>query len=107
MEFTLHAARHPDVAQALAVHENRLTEGLADVVTTALAGAGRRPGLDPEDLARLLVAAFEGLTARRLVHGDGEPGRPRRAPGAPVRGRRAGRGVRSTCSSSLRSGPLP
>ncbi|MGW4348246.1 TetR/AcrR family transcriptional regulator [Streptomyces sp. NPDC004690] len=73
MEFTLHAARHPEVARALAVHENRLTEGLAEVVTTALAGAGRRPDLDPEDLARLLVAAFEGLTARQLVHGTGEP----------------------------------
>ncbi|GAB1331430.1 TetR/AcrR family transcriptional regulator [Streptomyces sennicomposti] len=73
MEFTLHAARHPEVARALAVHEDRLTEGLAEVVTTALAGAGRRPGLDPEDLARLLVAAFEGLTARQLVHGTGEP----------------------------------
>ncbi|MFF9314750.1 TetR/AcrR family transcriptional regulator [Streptomyces sp. NPDC014748] len=73
MEFTLHAARHPEVARALAVHENRLTEGLAEVVTTALAGAGRRPDLAPEDLARLLVAAFEGLTARQLVHGTGEP----------------------------------
>ncbi|WP_019980703.1 MULTISPECIES: TetR/AcrR family transcriptional regulator [unclassified Streptomyces] len=73
MEFTLHAARHPEVARALAVHENRLTEGLAEVVTTALAGAGRRLDLDPEDLARLLVAAFEGLTARQLVHGTGEP----------------------------------
>ncbi|MEU2875297.1 TetR family transcriptional regulator C-terminal domain-containing protein [Streptomyces sp. NPDC007070] len=73
MEFTLHAARHPEVARALAVHENRLTEGLAEVVATALAGAGRRPDLDPEDLARLLVAAFEGLTARQLVHGTGEP----------------------------------
>ncbi|POX43193.1 TetR/AcrR family transcriptional regulator [Streptomyces sp. Ru73] len=75
MEFTLHAARHPEIAEALAGHENRLIEGLAEVVATALAQAGARPTIDVEDLARLLVATFEGLTAQQLIHGTTESSR--------------------------------
>ncbi|CAK7281156.1 TetR/AcrR family transcriptional regulator [Streptomyces sp. RM1] len=75
MEFTLHAARHPEIARALAGHENRLTRGLAEVVSGALARDGYRSAVDPEDLARLLVAAFEGLTAREVIHGADEPAR--------------------------------
>ncbi|MGW4496020.1 hypothetical protein [Streptomyces sp. NPDC004376] len=40
MEFTLHAARDPALARELAVREERLTQGLADVLTTALAHTG-------------------------------------------------------------------
>ncbi|MFF0629467.1 TetR/AcrR family transcriptional regulator [Streptomyces sp. NPDC004296] len=69
MEFTLHAARHPVVAEQLAVHEERLTQGLAEVLTAALARTGSRPVVPTDDLTRLLVALFEGLTAQRLIHG--------------------------------------
>ncbi|MFF2807116.1 TetR/AcrR family transcriptional regulator [Streptomyces sp. NPDC058000] len=69
MEFTLHAARNPVVAQQLAAHEERLTQGLTEVLTAALARTGSRPVVPADDLTRLLVALFEGLTARRLIHG--------------------------------------
>ncbi|MFE2386685.1 hypothetical protein ACFXDC_35550, partial [Streptomyces misionensis] len=36
---------------------------------------GYRSAVDPEDLARLLVAAFEGLTAQEVIHGADEPAR--------------------------------
>ncbi|MEU6578643.1 TetR/AcrR family transcriptional regulator [Streptomyces sp. NPDC046805] len=69
MEFTLHAARNPVVAEQLAVHEDRLTQGLTDVLTSALARGGAQPAIPAEDLARLLIALFEGLTAQQLIHG--------------------------------------
>ncbi|MFJ8543300.1 TetR/AcrR family transcriptional regulator [Streptomyces sp. NPDC093586] len=69
MEFTLHAARHPELAQQLAAHENRLTQGLTEVLTEALARMDLRPTIPADDLARLLTAVFEGLTALRLTHG--------------------------------------
>ncbi|PJN38547.1 TetR family transcriptional regulator [Streptomyces sp. CB02959] len=69
MEFTLHAARHPVVAEQLAVHEERLTQGLTEVLTAALARTGSRPVVPTDGLTRLLVALFEGLTAQRLIHG--------------------------------------
>ncbi|MFD8674797.1 TetR/AcrR family transcriptional regulator [Streptomyces seoulensis] len=69
MEFTLHAARHPDLARQLAVHENRLNQGLTEVLGQALTGAGLRPTIPLEDLARLLTALFEGLTAQELTNG--------------------------------------
>ncbi|MET8288215.1 MULTISPECIES: TetR/AcrR family transcriptional regulator [Streptomyces] len=69
MEFTLHAARNPAVAEQLAVHEDRLTQGLTDVLTRTLARAGAQPVVPAGDLARLLIALFEGLTAHQLIHG--------------------------------------
>ncbi|MFJ6540742.1 hypothetical protein ACWDO7_27060 [Streptomyces sp. NPDC003656] len=36
----VHAARDPTLARELAVHEERLTQGLADVLTTAVAHTG-------------------------------------------------------------------
>ncbi|MFJ8545003.1 TetR/AcrR family transcriptional regulator [Streptomyces sp. NPDC093586] len=69
MEFTLHAARHPQLAGALAVHEERLTQGLADVITAVLRSGGLRPAIDATDLARLVTALSEGLTALGLIHG--------------------------------------
>jgi AcrR family transcriptional regulator len=69
MEFTLHAARNPAVAEKLAVHEDRLTQGLTEVLTSALARAGAQPDVPAGDLALLLIALFEGLTAQQLIHG--------------------------------------
>ncbi|GAA4526907.1 TetR/AcrR family transcriptional regulator [Amycolatopsis samaneae] len=66
MEFTLHAARHPELAAELAPHEDRLTTAMADLLTTL------RPRLSPgdaRDLAWLITALHEGTTAQELIHG--------------------------------------
>ncbi|MFC6593349.1 TetR/AcrR family transcriptional regulator [Kitasatospora paranensis] len=68
MEFTLHAARHPEVADDLAVREERLVEGLAEVLLDLLARDGRRPALPVADLARLVMAVSEGLNAHAVTH---------------------------------------
>ncbi|MEU9358528.1 TetR/AcrR family transcriptional regulator [Streptomyces sp. NPDC048301] len=70
MEFTLHAARNPAVAEQLAAHEDRLAQGLTRVLASALAAAGAEPSLPADQLARLLIALFEGVTAHQVVHGD-------------------------------------
>ncbi|WP_371793701.1 TetR/AcrR family transcriptional regulator (plasmid) [Streptomyces sp. NBC_01471] len=69
MEFTLHAARHPELAAALADHEERLVEGLATLLTVALARLDRRPAIPVADLSRLMISLFEGLAALRASHG--------------------------------------
>ncbi|MFH8347592.1 TetR/AcrR family transcriptional regulator [Streptomyces sp. NPDC018045] len=68
MEFTLHAARHPEIARALAVHEERLNTGLAELLGHCLRSAGHTPDVSPTALARLVVALYEGLTAMRVTH---------------------------------------
>ncbi|MFD9687236.1 TetR/AcrR family transcriptional regulator [Kitasatospora sp. NPDC059146] len=64
MEFTLHAARHPEVARSLAEHEARLIDGLVELIGEATDHA---PEISPRDLARLLVILHEGATAMRLT----------------------------------------
>nr|WP_223242306.1 TetR/AcrR family transcriptional regulator [Streptomyces sp. CBMA123] len=64
MEFTLHAARHPEVARSLAEHEARLIDGLVELIEEATDHA---PEVHPRDLARLLVILHEGATAMRLT----------------------------------------
>ncbi|MEV0678582.1 TetR/AcrR family transcriptional regulator [Actinosynnema sp. NPDC050436] len=66
MEFTLHAARTPDLAAELAPHEDRLTTGLAALLERSLPGLSRDRA---EDVARLLTALHEGTTAQELIHG--------------------------------------
>ncbi|WP_251076625.1 TetR family transcriptional regulator C-terminal domain-containing protein [Streptomyces benahoarensis] len=68
MEFTLHAARHPEVARALAVHEERLNTGIAGVLARCLERTGRAPEVSALTLARLVAAFFEGLTAMEVTH---------------------------------------
>ncbi|MFD7666094.1 TetR/AcrR family transcriptional regulator [Streptomyces sp. NPDC059788] len=68
MEFTLHAARHPDVARALAEHEERLNTGLAEILGRCIESGGHPPDVSPTALARLVVALYEGLTAMRVTH---------------------------------------
>ncbi|WP_231904940.1 TetR/AcrR family transcriptional regulator [Streptantibioticus cattleyicolor] len=75
MEFTLHAARHPEVARQLAEHEARLIGGLAELIDDALAKAGHAARVRPRELARLMVILHEGATAMRLTeeaHGTPE-----------------------------------
>ncbi|MFE3830264.1 TetR/AcrR family transcriptional regulator [Streptomyces sp. NPDC059092] len=69
MEFTLHAARTPAVAELLAVHEERLVHGVAGMITETLARTGLRPTIDPADGARLLIALFKGISALEPVQG--------------------------------------
>ena len=69
MEFTLHAARRPELAAALARHEDRLTAGLAELLERSLRRESRVPEVPAEELARLVVALTEGLTALRLTRG--------------------------------------
>ncbi|MFG2226555.1 TetR/AcrR family transcriptional regulator [Streptomyces sp. NPDC048644] len=73
MEFTLHAARHPETARALAEHEERLNAGLAELLARGLESAGHTPEVAPTTLARLVVALFEGLTAMRVTHTATDP----------------------------------
>ncbi|MFJ6381321.1 TetR/AcrR family transcriptional regulator [Kitasatospora sp. NPDC092039] len=64
MEFTLHAARHPEVARSLAEHEARLVDGLVELIE---ATPDHTSKVHPRDLARLLVILHEGATAMRLT----------------------------------------
>ncbi|MBO1417640.1 TetR/AcrR family transcriptional regulator [Streptomyces sp. FH025] len=64
MEFTLHAARHPEVARGLAEHEARLIDGLVELIERM---SDQDPQIRPRDLARLLVILHEGATAMRLT----------------------------------------
>lgn len=79
MEFTLHAARNPDIAAELIPHEDRLTTAMANLLTRLL------PQVTPDkagDLARLITALHEGTTALELIHGPDAAGfRNRLLPG--------------------------
>ena len=67
MEFSLHAIRHPDVAQLLVAHELRVRSELAVLVTAALEQAGRIPTLSVDELARMIVAVTEGTDIQALT----------------------------------------
>ncbi|MEE1797210.1 TetR family transcriptional regulator C-terminal domain-containing protein, partial [Streptomyces sp. JV176] len=69
MEVTLHAARTPAVAELLAVHEERLVQGVSGMNTETLAWTGLRPAIDPADGAPLLIALFMGISALEPVQG--------------------------------------
>ena len=76
LEFRLFAMRHPDAAQELLRHEVRLRAQIAELLGRALRAAGRRPTITADELARLVIALYAGLSLR---HGDradtGEPDR--------------------------------
>ncbi|OHV06650.1 TetR/AcrR family transcriptional regulator [Mycobacterium talmoniae] len=68
-DFLMHAARNPDVAQRLMLHRRQLREAIEQ----RLAGAGVEP---PEpfgsvrDVARAVVAAYDGVTVQLLLDND-------------------------------------
>ncbi|WP_069817082.1 TetR/AcrR family transcriptional regulator [Streptomyces sp. TP-A0874] len=70
MEFTLHAARNPEVAEALATHEDRLIHGLSEIFGKTLARDGLSPAIAADDLTRLVIAISRGLTAMGLIRGN-------------------------------------
>jgi len=72
-EFTLHAIRDPQAAWVLARHDARLRAEIARCLTEYLARAGRTLTVDPDELARLLVAIREGGLAQSYVEPDELP----------------------------------
>jgi AcrR family transcriptional regulator len=73
LEFRLFAMRHPDAAEELLEHELRLRSHIAELLDRALRAAGRRPGIEPDELARLVIA---GLSLRHGSRPDtGNPDR--------------------------------
>ncbi|MEU2741342.1 TetR/AcrR family transcriptional regulator [Streptomyces sp. NPDC007095] len=66
MEFTLHAGRNRDIAAELAPREDRLNAGMAQIFASLLHDA--TPD-DCHDIAMLVAALHEGLTAQEIIHG--------------------------------------
>ncbi|MET8514097.1 TetR family transcriptional regulator C-terminal domain-containing protein, partial [Streptomyces sp. NPDC005077] len=56
-EFTLHAIRDPRAAWVLARHDARLRTEVARAFSECPRAAGRTLTVDPDDFARLLIAA--------------------------------------------------
>ncbi|MFG2562948.1 TetR/AcrR family transcriptional regulator [Streptomyces sp. NPDC048496] len=83
-EFTLHAIRDRQAAWVLARHDARLRAQIARALTECVRGAGLALTVDPEELARLLIAVREGELAQSYVEPDqlppGELGRRYLAP---------------------------
>lgn len=73
-ELTLHALRNPELASVAAGRYDRYVE----VVREAISGVVDLPDdAAAEEIARFLVAAFDGLVLQDLVHGDPDAARRR------------------------------
>ncbi|NBM17991.1 TetR/AcrR family transcriptional regulator [Streptomyces sp. GC420] len=72
-EFTLYAIRHPEAARVLAEHDARLRAEISRLLVDVLHRAGRSVDVDPDQLARLLVAMREGGLAQSYVEPDRLP----------------------------------
>lgn len=73
-ELTLHALRNPELAAVAAGKYDRYVE----VVREAISGVGDLPDDNAaEEIARFLVATFDGLILQDLIHGDPEAARRR------------------------------
>ncbi|HJP75935.1 MAG TPA: TetR/AcrR family transcriptional regulator [Pseudonocardiaceae bacterium] len=76
LEFRLFAMRHPDAAEELLGHEQRLRAHIAELLRRVLRAAGRTPSIDPDELARLVIAVYAGLSLRHGSRPDaGQPDR--------------------------------
>ncbi len=70
-EFLLHAARHPELARALAAQRTRQRAALATLLTPWTARAHLPVALrEPDELARAVVAVHDGLLADLLTDLD-------------------------------------
>ncbi|MFV5997326.1 hypothetical protein ACNPQM_34285 [Streptomyces sp. NPDC056231] len=58
-----------EAVDALAIHEERLIQGLAELLEASLTRLGRRPALTATDLSRLLVSLVEGMAALQISQG--------------------------------------
>ncbi|MFC1417630.1 TetR/AcrR family transcriptional regulator [Streptacidiphilus cavernicola] len=72
-EFTLHAIRDRETARILAQHDARLRAELARGITEHLRRAGLALTVDPDELARLLIAIREGGLAQSYVEPEQLP----------------------------------
>lgn len=76
LEFRLFAMRHPDAADQLLEHERRLRAHIAELLGRVLRAAGRTPSIDTDELARLVIAVYAGLSLRHGSRSDaGQPDR--------------------------------
>ncbi|MEU6770038.1 TetR/AcrR family transcriptional regulator [Streptomyces sp. NPDC046759] len=66
MEFTLHAGRNPGIAAELAPREDRLIAGMVRILSGLLHDTAPQ---DRRDIALLVTAMHEGITAREIIHG--------------------------------------
>lgn len=64
LELRLFAMRHPDAAEQLLGHELRLRAHIAELLGRVLRAAGRRPSIETDELARLVIAIYAGLSLR-------------------------------------------
>lgn len=69
-EFTLHAIRDRRTAWMVARQDARLRAQVARALSECVRGAGLTPTVDPEELARLLIAVREGELAQSYVEPD-------------------------------------
>jgi AcrR family transcriptional regulator len=75
-EFLLHAARRPDVAEALARHRAVLREAVAARLRELSRHLPLPPLLgDVDAAARAVVAVYDGVTVQLLLDGDAEAAR--------------------------------
>ena len=82
-EFSLHAIRHPEVAELLVEQERRVRSELAALVSEALERVGRRPTLPVDELACMVVAVTEGSRIQVLTdRAAGAKDHPKRGPRA-------------------------
>jgi AcrR family transcriptional regulator len=65
-DFLLHAARNPAVAQSLATHRDQLRQAVRD----RLLPVRGELALPPQEAARAVVAAYDGVTVQLLLDGD-------------------------------------
>jgi AcrR family transcriptional regulator len=72
-EFTLHAIRNRTAAHVLARHDREFREQLIPLISAVFASAGREPRLDPDQIARTIVAISEGAAAQSYVEPDELP----------------------------------
>lgn len=66
-EFSLHAARHPDLQEELAARYRAQTAAIARLFTQAYHDLGRPPPAPPKDLALAVVALEHGLSLRAAI----------------------------------------
>jgi AcrR family transcriptional regulator len=74
-EFTLHAIRVPETARVLAEHDARLRRAAVTLLVGLLdrSDIKLRPGVDAEELVRLLIAIREGALAQSYVEPERLP----------------------------------
>ena len=66
-EYTLHAARHPEAAEALREHTAALRDQLTALIESTAARSGLALAVPAADLARILLALHDGVVVHEVV----------------------------------------